>query len=138
MASWRWYFRFIAILAIPCSILAHTFIPTTHSADTHTTKEKWRRFDLPGCGIMLGATLLFILSLTLGATYGWKTPSFLVPFLLAWPVGLSFVFWERRLEEGYALVPPSTWRIRNVSLLLGVSISAFAYWPASHLPRLSS
>ena len=138
MSSWRWYFRFIALLAIPFSTIAYIFIPSTFTATntspdalTHSVAEKWKRFDLPGCAIMLSATLLFIVSLTLGATYGWKTAKFLVPFLLSWPVGVSFVFWERRLKQGYALVPPSTWRIRNLSLLLGIAVSAFAYWPVS-------
>jgi hypothetical protein len=78
---------------------------------------------------MLATAMLFILGLTLGATYGWKTPHFLVPFLLCWPMGGLFLVWEARQQEGYALVPPATWRIRNVTLLLVIGISAFAYWP---------
>jgi len=134
MSAWRWYFRFISLLAIPFSYVSYIYIPSSPPTFPHsTTSEKWRRFDVPGCAVMLGATLLFILSLTLGATYGWKTAKFLVPFLLCWPVGVGFVFWERTLKEGYALVPPSTWRIRNVSLLLVIALSAFAYWPVSRV-----
>lgn len=132
MQAWRWYFRFIALLSMPFSLIAYRFIPMSDSGLDYSVAEKWKRFDLPGCAIMLSATLLFILGLTLGATYGWKTPHFLVPFLLCWPVGIAFLIWEKHQKEGYALVPPSTWRIRNVTLLLIISISAFAYWPVSH------
>jgi MFS family permease len=137
MSGWRWYFRFIALTAFPCAIASHVFIPRTKPTTLYTTREKWKRFDLPGCAILLLATLLFILSLTLGATYGWKTPKFLVPFCLCWPAFVIFAIWEKKQPEGFALIPPSTWRIRNVSLLLVISISAFAYWPVSVLMQES-
>jgi MFS family permease len=138
MSAWRWYFRFIALAAIPCALVSHFWIPKTKSTTKYTTKEKWKRFDLPGCGILLLATLLFILSLTLGATYGWKTPKFLVPFCLCWPGFAAFGYWETKQEDGFALIPPSTWRIRNVSLLLVISISAFAYWPVSQCGNVAN
>ena len=101
MAAWRWYFRFISLLAIPFATIAYIYIPATAPASSNqidlTTKDKWRRFDIAGCALMLAATLLFILSLTLGAQYGFKTASFLVPFLLCWPIGATFGFWENRL-----------------------------------------
>lgn len=121
------------------STLALKFIPSYRPTTKYTTAEKWKRFDLGGCTILLAATLLIILSLTLGATYGWKTAAFLVPFLLAWPVGVCFFLWERTLKEGHAVVPPSTWKIQNLTLLLCISIAAFGYWPVCpSLPRDSA
>ncbi len=131
MQAWRWYFPLhrSAVHAIqPHRLPLH---PHVRLRPRLLGRREVEAFRLARCAIMLSATLLFILGLTLGATYGWKTPHFLVPFLLCWPVGIAFLIWEKHQKEGYALVPPSTWRIRNVTLLLIISISAFAYWPVS-------
>ena len=77
---------------------------------------------------MLFAIILLILGLTLGATYGFKTAKFLVPFLLAWPLFVLFFVWEARLPEGFALIPPSFWFIPNMTLLMFVALGVYSAW----------
>lgn len=67
---------------------------------------------------MFAAQVLFIMGLTFGASYGWTKPSFLVPFIIALILYPTFFFWESRLPETEALIPSSTWRIPNVTVLV--------------------
>jgi hypothetical protein len=55
---------------------------------------------------MLTSIVLVVLSLNFGATCGFKPASFLVPFLLAWPLFALFFVWEARPPEGHAVLPP--------------------------------
>jgi hypothetical protein len=57
---------------------------------------------------MLTSIVLVVLSLNFGATCGFKPASFLVPFLLAWPLFALFFVWEARPPEGHAVLPPTT------------------------------
>ena len=99
-----------------------------------TLREKWRRFDLPGCGLLLGAILLFMIGLTMGGRFGWTSPAFLVPFILSAPIGAFFPWWEKRLPSTHVLVPPSTWKIPNVALLLVVAFGILPMWPVGRPP----
>ncbi|RXK36502.1 hypothetical protein M231_06223 [Tremella mesenterica] len=135
MSAWRWFFRFVGILSVPISITAYLAIPKLHGAKSQATlREKWQQFDLIGCAILLGSTLMFMIGLTMGGINGWRSASFLVPFLLSWPLGISFFFWEKRLPDGCALVPPSTWKLPNLPLLLVVAVGILPMWPGQALP----
>ena len=121
LAAWRWFFRSITIIIAPFALSAFYVVPKTKGdrADEITTgREKFKRLDLVGCVSMLIGIILLILGLTLGATYGFKTAKFLVPFLLSWPIFVGFFIWEAKLPTGYALIPPITWRIPNFTLLI--------------------
>ena len=86
--------------------------------------------------MMLAANLLLILGLTLGASFGWKTPKFIVPFVLSWPLFVLFILWERRLPEGAALIPNSTWRVRNMVVLLFMGMGIFGWFSGVQLPLI--
>ncbi|EIW68921.1 hypothetical protein TREMEDRAFT_31144 [Tremella mesenterica DSM 1558] len=133
LAGWRWFFRAMTVIAIPFAGLAQALIPKIPGVRA-TQAEKWRQFDLIGCSIMLFSNLLLILGLTLGATYGWKTAKFLVPFLLSWPLFIAFFFWERKQPALSALVPSSTWRVPNLALYLWLALCVFGWWGAIQLP----
>jgi hypothetical protein len=49
--------------------------------------------DLIGVLILMGALICFILSLTQGPIDGWKSASFIAPFILAFPLVFAFFFW---------------------------------------------
>ncbi len=85
---------------------------------------------------MLFAIVLLILGLTLGASYGFKTAKFLVPFLLSWPILVVFFFWEARLPEGYALIPPKTWKIPNFTILIVFALGIYPWWAVNQLPLI--
>lgn len=114
-------FAFAALLLVP-----HTTGYRAH--EVSTTKEKFKRTDYPGAGLMLVAIILLILGLTLGATNGFKTASFLVPFLLSWILFGAFFAWEWKLPASFALVPPSFWFIPNMPLLMLLALMVYPIW----------
>ena len=136
LAAWRWFFRAITIIIAPFALSAFYLVPKTKGdrADEITSgREKFKRLDLVGCVSMLIAIILLILGLTLGATYGFKTAKFLVPFLLSWPIFVGFFIWEAKLPLGYALIPPVTWRIPNFALLIFFALGVYPWWASQQL-----
>ncbi|OCF37121.1 efflux protein EncT [Kwoniella heveanensis BCC8398] len=138
-AAWRWFFRMVAIVCTPFAFAAITLVPKTqgdrrNEAISLVWKDKLKRLDLVGSFIMLIAIILVILGLTLGASYGWKKAGFLVPFLLSWPIFVSFFIWEARLPEGYALIPPSFWKIPNMTLMNIFALAVYPWWVVNQLP----
>ncbi|WVR09448.1 hypothetical protein IAU60_006515 [Kwoniella sp. DSM 27419] len=136
MAAWRWFFRMFTIICIPFGVAALYLIPKTKGDKCDAIddrKEKLKRLDLIGALTMLVAIVLLILGLTLGASYGWKTAKFLVPFLLCWPLFAGFFVWEARLPEGYALIPPSFWKIPNMTLLMVFALGIYPWWGVNQL-----
>lgn len=105
-----------------------------HCDAVNTQKEKFKRLDLLGAFLMFASIVMLILGLTLGATYGFKTAKFLVPFLLAWPLLVAFFVWEAKLPESYALIPPSFWRIPNMTLLIFFAMGIYPWWAVNQLP----
>ncbi|WVQ73656.1 hypothetical protein IAR50_003236 [Cryptococcus sp. DSM 104548] len=136
LAGWRWFFRCISIIVIPFGIFALTAIPSEAGRLDNKDldrKDRLKRLDLIGCFLMLSGLILFVLGLTLGSSFGWKKPGFLVPFLLSWVILVSFFFWEARLPEGYALIPPRFWKLRNTALIIFCSLSIYPFWAVTQL-----
>ncbi|WVQ82158.1 hypothetical protein IAT38_004286 [Cryptococcus sp. DSM 104549] len=129
-AAWRWLFRAITIVIVPFAFVTFYAVPKTsgHHDPRLTSRDKLKRLDFVGCFSMLIAIILLILSLTFGASYGWKTAKFLVPFFLTWPLAIGFFVWEAKLPDGYALLPPSFWRIPNMKLLVAFSLCINPWW----------
>ena len=99
-------------------------------------EAKWKRLDLVGSLSMLIGIILLVLGLTLGASEGWSSAAFLAPFLLAWPLFALFFVWEHRLPEEYALLPSSTWKIPNFSILIAFALYIYGYWGVAFLPMI--
>jgi hypothetical protein len=126
----------ITIIIVPFAFAAFALVPKTSGDRAHEVtdnKEKFKRLDIVGCFAMLFSIILLILGLTLGASYGFKTAKFLVPFLLSWPIFVVFFSWESRLPEGYALIPPSTWRIPNFTVLIVFALGIYPWWAVGQL-----
>jgi MFS family permease len=136
LAAWRWFFRMIFIIIVPFSVAAFALAPKTsgdRAGEVNSSREKFKRLDLIGCFLMLISIVLLILGLTLGASYGFKTAKFLVPFLLSWPLFGAFFVWEAKLPATHALIPPSTWRIPNLTLLIFFALGIYGWWAVSSL-----
>jgi hypothetical protein len=136
MAGWRWFFRAICIIVVPFAFTAFPLIPKTkgdRQDECTCQKERFKRLDIMGCFAMFAAIVLLILGLTLGASYGFKTAKFLVPFLLSWPIFVAFFFWEAKLPDGYALIPPSFWRIPNMTILMFFALGIYPWWAVSRI-----
>ncbi|WWC91459.1 uncharacterized protein L201_006405 [Kwoniella dendrophila CBS 6074] len=135
-AAWRWFFRMIAVICIPFAFSALILIPKVKgesSGQVSTTKDKLKRLDIIGTLIMLFGIILLILGLTLGASYGWTTAKFLVPFLMSWPLFIGFFIWESKLPKGYALIPTEFWKILNMPLMIFVALGIYSTWNFNQL-----
>lgn len=134
MEAWRWFFRILAICVLPVAFLALRLVPRPAGNDAdEDSKTKFKRLDIVGSAIMLFAITLLILGLTLGASYGWKKAGFLAPFLISWILFPLFFIWEARLPEGYALIPPSTWRIPNFATWTAFATQVYPWWGVNFL-----
>ncbi|WVQ73654.1 hypothetical protein IAR50_003234 [Cryptococcus sp. DSM 104548] len=136
LAGWRWFFRLVSVLVIPFAIFALFSIPKDAGRIEHKdldNNERFKRVDVIGCLLMLSSIILFVLGLTLGSSFGWKKAGFLVPFLMSWPLMVLFFVWEARLPEGYALIPPRFWKIRNATLVIWISVGIYPYWAVTQL-----
>ena len=127
----------IPVVIMPFSFASFLLVPMTsgdQAGVVRSSKEKLKRLDIVGCLAMLFSIVCLILGLTLGASYGFKTAKFLVPFLIAWSLFAFFFVWEARLPEGYALIPPSTWRIPNFTVLIFFALGIYPWYAVNQLP----
>lgn len=83
---------------------------------------------------MLTAILLLILGLTLGASYGFGTPHFIVPVILFAILFPCFFLWERRLDDDHAILPPSLWRVPNFTMFLVFALYPLGWWGSNFIP----
>ncbi|BEJ11595.1 hypothetical protein CspHIS471_0200550 [Cutaneotrichosporon sp. HIS471] len=138
-ASWRWFFRLVAIIIIPFATIAMFSIPTRRGTDAVSDVPKWKRLDLVGSTLMLGATILLVLGLTLGAAQGFTTPAFLVPFIISLVVLFpGFFIWEAYIPEEMALLPPSFRRIPNTILLIAFALQIYGWWGVNFLAHVET
>lgn len=134
MQSWRWFFRLLAVMILPMAAAGLVLIPKIGGEDADMpARDKLRRLDLPGSLLMLAAIILLTLGLTLGASYGFKTAKFLVPFLLSWALFPAFFLWEARIPQDRALLPTKTWKIPNFAVLIGFALQIYAWWGVNFL-----
>ncbi|WVQ78052.1 hypothetical protein IAT38_000133 [Cryptococcus sp. DSM 104549] len=134
LANYRWFFRVIAIICVVFTIVCVLLLPfgnSTYKPDP--ANPRWKRLDIIGVGLMMGALITFILSLTQGPIDGWGSASFIAPFVLSFPLGVGFFFWESKIRPQAAVLPSSVWSITNIvisSLAIGI---AFPFWATSQL-----
>jgi hypothetical protein len=123
-----------AVLIVQLALIALYLAPKTsgdRAGEVTTPREKFDRLDLVGCALMLVSVVLLILGLTFGASYGFRTARCLAPLLLAWPLFFMFFYWETKLPPTHALIPPATWKIPNLTLLLFFTLGIYGWWSVS-------
>lgn len=128
MQSWRWFFRIMAVLIFPIVFVSFKIVPKREGVESKISEAKWRRLDLVGAMLFLSSIVMLILGLTLGASYGWKTAKFLVPFLLSFVLLPLFFVWEGSLKDSHALLPNKTWRIPNFAVFIILTLELYAWW----------
>lgn len=133
MIAWRWFFRIVAMIVIPFSLLAFFIVPYQKGEDSDDGDSKLRRLDLVGAFLILSAIILLTLGLTLGASHGWRTAGFLVPFLLSFVLFPSFFYWEHRIGESRAMIPSKTWKVPNFALFIMFSLPIYPWWGINFL-----
>lgn len=122
---------------MPFAVGSLFWIPSPPKS-TVRVNNTFKRLDLVGSLSMLVAIVLLILGLTLGASDGWRTPQFLVPFLLSFVLFPFFFFWESRIPEKYALLPPKTWRIPNFTTYIVFALYIYGWWSLNFLPYIET
>ncbi|OCF32161.1 hypothetical protein I317_07114 [Kwoniella heveanensis CBS 569] len=133
MAGWRWFFRITASIVIPLSLWSFRSIPGRHGK-AQRAKGLWKRLDIFGTFLILFAILLFILSLTMGASYGWSTAGFIAPLVLSVMLFPSFFFWESYVHPSNALIPPVTWKAPNFIMWILLATFGYAWWTCNQIP----
>ncbi|KLT46388.1 MFS general substrate transporter [Cutaneotrichosporon oleaginosum] len=119
LSSWRWFFRFVACIAIPFSLFARAFMPLTHAvAQAVPGRQKWRRLDLGGVFLLVGALVLFMFAFSEASAAGWTSPSFYAPLIVSLALLAAFVIWEHCQPDGLSLLPPDIWHYSNIGLLI--------------------
>jgi hypothetical protein len=83
---------------------------------------------------MLASVLLIIVGLTMGASYGWTTASFLAPITIGLTLLPTFFWWESRQEADIALLPTSIWRIPNMTTLIVFALVILGWWAVNFIP----
>lgn len=141
MTAWRWFFRIVAALVLPVAAVSYFLVPDPREygvveaevTEGPEAKAKWHKLDLVGSLTMLAAIVLLILGLTFGASYGFKTAAFLVPFLLSFVLFPAFFVWEARLPDDVAILPSKTWRIPNFTVWIVFGLQVYAWWSVNYL-----
>lgn len=101
LANYRWFFRLMAIICITFTIATLLILPYTGSTYKQEGEKtpRWKRMDIIGVVVLMGALICFILALTQGPIDGWGSASFIAPFVLAFPLGVGFFYWGRWIEK---------------------------------------
>ena len=138
LASWRWYFRFIAILVAPFSVIAFFLMPKTEAvAQSLPGWEKVKRMDLGGVAILIACLVLFILGFTQAPSQGWNSAIFIAPLVVSIVLLVVFLVWERWIPRGYSLLPHDIWSYPNIFPLI-LQASAIFMWFACAQLRIAT
>ncbi|ORX35382.1 major facilitator superfamily domain-containing protein [Kockovaella imperatae] len=139
MSGWRWFFRVFSSFALIGAILGYLLIPVQPKAQRPKRLSLYttlRRLDIPAIMCIEASIIAIILALTFGASYGWKTPSFLVPFVIGIVLLPTFFVWEHyktRTAVEEALLPSHLWRIPNFAVLIIFSLVCLGWWAVNFL-----
>ncbi|CAE6414164.1 unnamed protein product [Rhizoctonia solani] len=128
-ASWRWIFWIIAIISIPAAIACIFLIPGSPSRK----EAKASQLDAFGVFILIAAIVLFVYALTTGSVSGWKSGDVLAPFLVSIALFVAFFFWETRVDEANAALPPKLWFYPNFAVLFGTALMPLFWYMQMYL-----
>ncbi|KAF9070287.1 major facilitator superfamily domain-containing protein [Rhodocollybia butyracea] len=131
-ASWHWLFWFSALMAIPIAGICFLLIPSRPDDPTRA-KASVQSLDIIGVSILTIALVLFIFALTSGSSVGWGTARVIAPLVISILMVVGFLFWETRVPEEYASLPPQMWRIPNFGVLFGISLTPYLWWTSTFL-----
>ncbi|CEL53947.1 Puromycin resistance protein pur8 OS=Streptomyces alboniger GN=pur8 PE=3 SV=1 [Rhizoctonia solani AG-1 IB] len=128
-ASWRWIFWIISIISIPAATACIFLIP-----DSPRRKEaKASQLDAIGVFILIAAIVLFVYALTTGSVSGWRSGGVLAPFFVSIALFVAFFFWETRVDEANAALPPKLWFYPNFAVLFGTALMPFFWYMQMYL-----
>jgi hypothetical protein len=136
LANWRWWFRFIAIIVAPFALAAWFLLPKTEAVADGLNLggiDKIKRMDLGGVGLLVACLVLFILGFTQAPIEGWNSAIFIAPIVISVVLAITFVFWEKKMPRGYALLPHDLWSFPNIFPLILLASSIFMWFATAQL-----
>ncbi|KAJ1301686.1 hypothetical protein OPQ81_008922 [Rhizoctonia solani] len=128
-ASWRWIFWIISIISIPAATACIFLIP----ASPRRKDAKASQLDALGVTILIAAIVLFVYALTTGSVSGWRSGGVLAPFFISIALFVAFFFWETRIDEANAALPPKLWFYPNFAVLFGTALMPFFWYMQMYL-----
>ncbi|KAI0704966.1 major facilitator superfamily-domain-containing protein [Cytidiella melzeri] len=130
-ATWPWVFWFMAIMAFFVAAIALVSVPTPQKKErlAGSGTAKWKYLDLGGVSILTSALILFIFAVTEGgSSTGWGSAAVIAPLVISILMIIAFLFYETRISEEHAAIPPRTWFLPNFSVLFVVALVPFLWW----------
>ncbi|KAI0804556.1 major facilitator superfamily domain-containing protein [Irpex lacteus] len=131
LATWPWVFYFMAIMAFSIAITAFIFVPMPEKEEklSKSGVAKWKYLDLGGILILTSALILLIFAVTEGgSSAGWGSATVIAPLIISVLMIGAFLFFETRISEEFAAIPPRTWFLPNFAVLFAVSLVPFLWW----------
>ncbi|KAF8757716.1 MFS general substrate transporter [Rhizoctonia solani] len=96
-------------------------------------ENKKSTFDFVGVFLLTVAVILFVYALTSGSVEGWRAAGVLAPLFVAVALAVAFFFWEARIDEDSAALPPKLWFYKNFAVLFGVALMPYFWWVQIYL-----
>ncbi|KAH8101907.1 MFS general substrate transporter [Cristinia sonorae] len=122
-ATWRWVVWIVAVVSLPLAAISTILIPKTENDPA----AKNQKLDVPGVFAFTASIILLIFALSQAPSFGWGTARVLAPLIISGALFLAFLYWQTRLPEDTALVPPNMWFIPNFLVLVFVSFCTQIY-----------
>jgi len=130
-ATWHWLFWFTTILSLPIGAVTFFLVPARPKSMSNNKKASFASLDAVGVSMLTIALILFIFALTSAPNVGWGTARVLAPLIISIFMIAGFLFWETRIPEEYASLPPRMWFYPNFGALFGISLSPYLWWTAT-------
>ncbi|TCD70034.1 hypothetical protein EIP91_005286 [Steccherinum ochraceum] len=124
--TWRWTWWLVGCISLPMAILSLLLIPGRQVR----SQIKSQRLDIPGVFFLTSSIILLIFAFSQAPTVGWATARVLAPLIISVALILAFLWWQTRLPEDTALIPPKMWFIPNFLVLVFVSFCTQIYLTA--------
>ncbi|KZT54217.1 MFS general substrate transporter [Calocera cornea HHB12733] len=146
--SYKWCFWFIPCLGVPAALVSAFFIPADArdegdsfeddvpgAGGNNNTNNKRSKggLDFVGVSLLTVAMILFVFGITSGPTAGWGSAQVWAPVPLSIALLGCFLYWETRLPEKDAALPPALWFYPNFGVLFGLAVLPFGWWTASFI-----
>ncbi|EKM82252.1 hypothetical protein AGABI1DRAFT_126582 [Agaricus bisporus var. burnettii JB137-S8] len=125
--TWPWLFYVFCITGTVVFVAVALLSPSPERAIVVSNMERLKRLDLGGIFLVTAGLVLFIFGVTAGSVNGWTSARCLAPLIVSVFPMTAFFFWEARLPEEQAAIPPNLWRVRNFTVLV-VGSATMHYW----------
>jgi len=86
-----------------------------------------------GVSFLTSALILFVFGLTSGPTTGWQTAQVWAPVVISFALLAGFFYWETRIPEEDAAMPPAMWFYPNFAVLFTLALMPFGWWIANFI-----